>query len=67
MEVFKLTVNQLANMFIFLIIGFFMRKKKIGGDGVSKTLSALLKATAHGTVKNEKDALFAVAKREKNA
>jgi len=42
MDIFLLTVNQLANMFLFLIIGFIMRKKKIGGDGVSKTLSALL-------------------------
>lgn len=42
MEVFTLTITQLANMFIFLIIGFIMRKKEIGGEGVSKTLSALL-------------------------
>lgn len=37
------------------------------GEEIGKTLSALLNATAHGTVKNEKDALIAVAKREKNA
>ena len=41
-EIFVLTIEQLANMFIFIIIGFIMRKAKIGGDGVSKTLSALL-------------------------
>jgi hypothetical protein len=37
------------------------------GEEIGKTLSALLNATAHGTVKNEKDALISVAKREKNA
>lgn len=42
MDIFLLTVNQLANMFLFLVIGFIMRKKNIGGDGVSKTLSTLL-------------------------
>lgn len=41
-EVFILTIEQLANMFIFIILGFIMRKAKIGGEGVSKALSALL-------------------------
>ena len=37
-----LTINQLINMFVFIIIGFFMRKKKLGGDGVGTVLSTLL-------------------------
>ncbi len=41
-DTFILTVNQLINMFTFMAVGFFMRKKKIGGEGVSAALSALL-------------------------
>ncbi len=41
-ETLNLTLNQLGNMFLFMIIGFIMRKKKIGGDDVSKVLSSLL-------------------------
>lgn len=37
-----LTINQLINMFVFMIIGYTMRKRKIGGDGVSTVLSTLL-------------------------
>lgn len=37
-----LTVNQLINMFSFIIIGFIFRKKKIGGEGVATALSSLL-------------------------
>jgi len=39
---FVLTVNQLINMFTFMVIGYFMRKKKLGGDGVGTVLSTLL-------------------------
>ncbi len=36
------TVNQLINMFFFVIVGFVMRRRKIGGEGVGTTLSTLL-------------------------
>ena len=37
------------------------------GEEIGKTLSALLRATAHGEVKNERGALLTVAEREKNS
>ena len=36
------TVNQVLMMLGFMLIGYIMRKKHIGGDGVSTVLSALL-------------------------
>lgn len=37
------------------------------GEEIGKTLSELLRATAHGEVENERGALLAVAEREKNS
>ena len=39
-ETFKITVNQELIMFTFMLIGFFMKRKQIGGD-MAKVLSAL--------------------------
>lgn len=40
-EVFLTTVNQILMMFTFMVIGFFVRKKEIGGEEVPTVLSAL--------------------------
>ena len=41
-ETFFSTLNQILMMLGFILIGFFMRKKNIGGDNVSGVLSSLL-------------------------
>lgn len=38
----SITLNQVLMMFTFMVTGFFMRKKNIGGSDLEKTLSALL-------------------------
>ena len=38
----SITLNQVLMMFTFMVMGFFMRKKNIGGSDLEKTLSALL-------------------------
>lgn len=42
LEIFTLTLNQLSTMFLFMVIGFIMKKTKTGGEEVSKVLSSLL-------------------------
>ena len=41
-ETFITTINQILIIFSFILIGYFVRKKHIGGDNVSTVLSALL-------------------------
>lgn len=36
----SITLNQVLMMFTFMVMGFFMRKKNIGGSDLEKTLSA---------------------------
>lgn len=41
-ETFSVTANQVLTMFVFMLLGFFMKKKSIGGDGVGSALSAVV-------------------------
>ena len=41
-EIFLTTLNQILMMLGFMLIGYFMRKKHIGGESVSTVLSALV-------------------------
>lgn len=41
-EIFNITLNQVLVMFIFVAIGYIMRRKKIGGNEVSNVLSTIL-------------------------
>ncbi len=41
LKVFSLTVSQVMMMFTLMLIGFFLRKKRIGGSDMGKALSAL--------------------------
>lgn len=40
-ETFSTTVNQVLMMFVFMLIGYLMQKKSIGGDGVGSALAAI--------------------------
>ena len=42
LNIFTLTITQLINMFFFMVVGYVMRKRKIGGEGVGTVLSSLL-------------------------
>lgn len=41
-EIFQVTLNQVCTMFVFMIIGYALRKIKLGGDTVGSVLSTLV-------------------------
>ena len=41
-ETFKISINQILVMFIFIAIGYAMRKTKKGGEELSNVLSTIL-------------------------